>query len=173
MQFVTEVKIDFKSPPWKKYAAQLKAQIPGVLAATMQTQRAMIFDSEGKYNGRQGWKPLKCRDGQILKDTGTLSKSIGPMNTGITPGMATGSIVRYQKELVTIGTNIAYAHVQNEGATIVPVKAKALRYKCHGKWRFSKKSVIPARPFNDWTLADIAELSTTMENFIGAVLRGE
>lgn len=168
MEFRTEIKIDFQTPDWRGFARQLKKSLPGVLAATMQTQRAMIFDSEGKYNGRPGWEPLKCRDGQILKDTGTLSKSMGPQNDGLVPGKDVGSIVRSDIGLVTIGTNIAYAHVHNEGAIIKkPVRAKALRYV------FRKKSVIPARPFNDWTLKDIEEIKETIEAYVGSVMGGE
>ena len=173
MKFLSEVKIEFKYPDFIGQASLLKKNLPGLIAATLQTQRAMIFDREGAYNGREKWKPLKCRDGQILSKRGTLRKSIGPMPAGpTTPGFATGSIVRYATGIVTIGTNIRYAHVHEKGAVIVPVNKKALRYKCGRRWVFSKKSVIPARPFGDFTHQDIEEIKDTVENHIDAVMKG-
>jgi len=165
-----EIELDF--PLFKNVAVQIQSELPGLIAATLQTQRAMIFDSEGNYNGRPGWEPLKCRDGQPLKDRGTLSQSIGPANDGITPGRATGSIVRLAMGMVTIGTNIAYAEVQDQGAIIVPVKAKALRFKCHGKFIFRKKVTIPPRPFGNFTSEDISELNETVTNYLTSKING-
>lgn len=173
MKFLSEVKIDFKYPDFIGQASLLKKNLPGLIAATLQTQRAMIFDREGAYNGRTRWAPLKCRKGQILSLRGTLRKSIGPMPAGpVTPGFATGSIVRYGAGVVTIGTSIKYAHVHEKGAVIVPVSKKALRYKCGDRWVFSKKSVIPPRPFGDFTQQDVAELKDTVEAYIASVMGG-
>jgi phage gpG-like protein len=167
-----EISLKFNLPRFAEAAARAEAELPGLLAATLQTQRAMIFDSEGKYNGRPGWAPLKCRKGQILKDRGTLSQSIGPQNDGIRPGAAVGSIVRITPGIVTIGTNIAYAAVHQYSATIRPVKAKALRFKCNGHWTSRKKVFIPARPFADFTSADVSEIRQTVENYLGELLGG-
>jgi phage gpG-like protein len=167
-----EISLKFTIPGFAEAAARAQRELPGVLASAMQTQRAFIFDSEGKDNGRPGWAPLKCREGQILRKRGTLAQSIGPANDGIRPGAAVGSIVRMLPGIVTIGTNIAYAAVHNYGATIVPVKAKALRFKCHGHWISKKKVVIPARPFNDFTSADVSEIRQTVENYLGELLGG-
>jgi phage gpG-like protein len=165
-----EIELDF--PQFKNVAVQIQSELPGLIAATLQTQRAMIFDSSGTYNGRPGWDPLKCRDGQPLKDRGTLSQSIGPANDGITPGRATGSIVQLAMGMVTIGTNIAYAEVHDQGKVIVPVKAKALRFKCHGKFVFRKKVTIPARPFGNFTSDDISELNETVTNYLTSKING-
>lgn len=159
-------------PNFAEMARRIQQDVPGLIAATVQTQRGMIFDSSGTYNGRPGWPALRCRDGQPLKDTGTLSQSIGPRNDGIRPGYGTESIVRMGRDIVTIGTGIAYAAVQNYGAVIRPVHAKALRFQCHGKFIFRKKVTIPARTFNDFTNADVTELEDTIGNYISAVIGG-
>lgn len=171
---MTDVVIELRMPDWDAAREQLQAAIPGLIAATVQTQRGLIFDAEGAYNGRQKWAGLKCRDGQILKKRGTLSQSIGPKNDGEKPAHTTGSIVRMTGGLegtVTVGTSIAYAAVHNYGAIIRPVRAKALRFRCFGKWTFRKKVVIPPRPFADWTAEDTAELVATVENKIADIMR--
>jgi phage gpG-like protein len=165
-----EIELDF--PQFKNMAVQIQSELPGLIAATLQTQRAMIFDSEGTYNGRPGWKPLKCRNGQILSDSGDLRKSIGPVNDGITPGRATGSIVELSIGLVTIGTKIAYAEVHDQGKVIFPDTKKALRFKCHGKFIFRKKVTIPARPFGNFTSDDISELNETVTNYLTSKING-
>lgn len=164
--------INLKLPNFGAASEKIKAELPGLIAATLQAQRGMIFDTEGRYNGRPGWSPLKCREGQPLKDTGVLAMSIAPINDGIHPGHRSGSIVRLSNELVTIGTDIAYAIIQNNGGVIKPVKAKALRIPCFDGYIFSKKAVIPARVFNDITDQDVEELSDTISNYIAATIRG-
>lgn len=170
-----EVVIELRMPDWARLSERVQAEVPGLIAATLQTQRGMIFRSGGSYNGRPGWAPLRCRDGQPLRDRGTLSQSIGPVNDGLHPSRVTGSIVRLSGGLngvVTIGTSLAYAAVQNYGATIVPVRAKALRFMCHGKVVFRKKVVIPPRPFADFTGEDERELVTTIENYLQHLIGG-
>lgn len=172
---MTLVEIKLKLPDFARHAERINREVPGLIAATLQTNRGMIFRNSGRYNGRSKWKKLRCRKGQPLKDRGTLSQSMGPQNDGMHPGHATGSIVRMSGGLagmVTIGTNIAYAHVHNSGMVIYPRKAKALRFPCRGEWVFAKKVTIPARPFNDWTREDGRELVETIENYVAHVLGG-
>jgi phage gpG-like protein len=172
---MTRVEITLTLPDFAAYAEKINREVPGLIAATLQTNRGMIFDKSGRYNGRRKWKKLRCRSGMPLKDRGTLSQSMGPRNDGLHPGHATGSILRMTGALegtVTVGTNIAYAAIQNDGGVIYPKTAKALRFKCRGKWVFAKKVTIPARPFNDWTREDGKELVETIENYIGHVLAG-
>jgi len=167
------VDIELQLPDFAAVAERANRDIPGLIAATLQTQRGMIFDNEGAYNGRRKWQKLKCRKGMILSDTGTLRKSIGPRNDGLKPTEGPNTIVRLSGGLegtVTIGTSIAYAAVHNYGATIVPVRAKALRFKCGRRWIFAKKVTIPARPFADFTKQDERELVTTVENYIEHLL---
>lgn len=80
------------------------------------------------------WAPLKFRSGQPLRDKGHLRDSIVP---------------RYGADYVDIGTNRVGARVHQFGATIVPVKAKALRFFGEGSSVpiFRQKVVVPARPF--------------------------
>ncbi len=170
---MTLVEIELRLPDWTAARDRINATIPGLIAATVQTQRGLIFDNEGAYNGRQRWAGLKCRTGQILKRRGTLSQSIGPRNDGDQPAHAVGSIVRMTGGLegvVAVGTSIAYAAVHNYGATIRPVRAKALRFQCGNTWVFRRKVTIPARPFADWTSQDTDELVATIENRIAAIL---
>ncbi len=79
------------------------------------------------------WAKLKIRNGQPLRDTGRLNRSIvaNPDKTG-----------------VTIGTNVQFAAVHQYGATIEPKKAKRLVFPGPGgRMIFAKKVTIPARPF--------------------------
>ena len=166
-----DVEIDFNFPDFKQAGEKIRNALPGLIAAVLQTQRAMIFDDSGEYNGRSGWEPLKSRNGQPLKDRGTLSRSIGPANDGITPGYATGSIVRLSDSIVTIGTNIAYAAVHDQGAVIYPKKpGGVLRFKIGNRWICTKKVTIPKRNFSDIMPLDIRELRDTIENFIVATI---
>ena len=168
-----EVDISFDFPDLAAAGARIRAGLPGLIAATLQRQRAMIFDNEGAYHGRPRWEPLKCRQGQILFDTGKLSQSIGPLSrTSDRPGYSVGSIVKLSDGIVTIGTNLPYAAVHNYGAVIRPVKAKALVYKCGKDFVFSKKSVIPARPFGDITNEDVTDLVDTVSGYISAQIGG-
>lgn len=103
------------------------------IAANMQTNRAMLFDAEGAYNGHEKWAPLKFRRGRILQDRGTLKKSMGPTNDGSHPVRTKDGILQMQGETVTIGTTLAYAQLMNDGTkklsggVITPVRAKALK----------------------------------------------
>lgn len=170
---MTEVVIELNLPDWSAARERILSEVPGLIAATLQTQRGMIFDQSGAYNGRPAWPDLRCRNGMPLKDRGTLAQSIAPRNDGLRPGRSTGTILRTMGGLdgiTTVGSSLAYASVQNNGATIVPVRARALRFKCHGRWVFRKKVVIPPRPFADWTHQDQNELVTTVENYVKYVL---
>lgn len=171
-----EVSLDF--PDFDAKTLKMLQDLPLLIAATVQTQRGMIFANEGQYNGRQKWAPLKFRQGQILKDTGTLSKSIGPKNNGKRPVMANGSIVEMKPDMVTVGTDIAYAVVHEEGRTIYPKNGPLLHFqvpvyvKIKGKlkqkgtrWIHAHKVTIPARPFGDVTQQDADELAETIQNY--------
>jgi len=172
---MTQLEITLTLPNFAAYAERINREVPGLIAATLQTNRGMIFYKSGRYNGRRKWKKLECRNGRPLKDNNDLSQSMGPQNDGMIPGRFTGSILKMTgglEGMVTIGTNIAYAHVHDRGMVIRAKNAKAMRFKCHGKWAFAKKVTIPARPFSDWTRKDGKELVETIENYIGHVLGG-
>jgi phage virion morphogenesis protein len=79
------------------------------------------------------WAALKIRQGQPLRDTGRLQRSITSQPDA---------------QGVTVGTSLRYAPVHQFGATITPKKAKRLVFPGPGgKLIFAKKAVIPARPF--------------------------
>lgn len=79
------------------------------------------------------WAKLKIRNGQPLRDTGRLQRSI------VSKADATG---------VTIGTNLRQAPVHQFGAVIKPNTAKRLVFPGpNGRLIFAKKVTIPARPF--------------------------
>lgn len=79
------------------------------------------------------WAKLKFRQGQPLRDTGRLNRSI------VAKADATG---------VTVGTNVEHARVHQYGATIVPkTKSRLVFPGPGGKLIFAKKVTIPARPF--------------------------
>ena len=80
------------------------------------------------------WLPLKLRTGQPLRDRGLLVNSITTQRGA---------------DFIDIGTSRVGARVHQFGATIVPVRAKMLRFFAKGsKVPIFRKSVtIPARPF--------------------------
>ena len=165
-----------------------------LLAATMQTHRAMMFDKDGADTGKAAWAPLKFRKGRPLQDSGTLRKSMAPQNDGIRPGQGTDGIVKIMGNEVTIGTSIAYAGMMNDGTTkmpggvLKPVNAQALKIplpsgkratdaakglrKSEGKFMFRKSVKIPARPMNEVTEQDAKEWSDTLAAYIAELMRG-
>lgn len=96
-----------------------------MVAATIQTNRKFLFDSEGSYNGHEKWAPLKFRRGMALSDTGALRNSMAPpAATKDRPAKAQGTIVRYsggiENATVLVGTSLAYAPIHNYGGVIRP-----------------------------------------------------
>lgn len=56
--------------------------------------------------------------------------------------------VRAERDRVAVASNWEFAHVHQLGAVIRPKRAKALRFRlADGRWVFTKKVTIPARPF--------------------------
>ena len=119
------VGIDFRFPSWEKKIKKARREIDLFIAATMQTNRGMLFDNEGAYNGHRKWHPLKFRQGQILTKRGTLRKSIAPISASGRPGR--GGIVEFSGDMITIGTKLGYAKLMNDGTVNLPggvLKAK-------------------------------------------------
>jgi phage virion morphogenesis protein len=103
-------------------------------------------DPQGK-----AWKKLAIRKGQPLLDSGRLRNSISFVTT---------------KDSVFIGTNVSYAKTHQFGATITPKNKPILSFKVGNSFFFSKKSIIPARPFlgvNKKTEQNVIE---TMKRFL-------
>lgn len=145
------------------------------VAATMQTNRAMLFDQEGGYNGHERWAPLRLRSGMALSNRGNLRKSIAPRGAVGVPGP--GGIVEFVGDTVTIGTKLAYAAMMNWGTTglpggvLRPVRAKALRFYAEGSKNpiFAKSVRIPPRRFDQWNNQDQSEVDETILNSISRV----
>lgn len=178
------VQVDIQLPDFHSKSFKSILDLPLIIAATVQTQRGMIFDNEGAYNGHEKWEPLKFRKGQILKDRGTLSKSIAPKNDGKKPGQANGTILQATGDMVTVGTDIAYAITHELGATILPKKPGGLLHfkvpvytttktgktKKSTQWIHAHKVVIPARPFGQMNQQDADELAETIKNYYASLI---
>lgn len=184
------VEIDFDMPALApKFRGKLR-EIYLFIAAQIQTNRGLLFDAEGGYNGHKKWAPLKFRQGQILSNRGTLRKSIAPVPARGMPG--NDGIVRISGETVMVGTNLFYARMMNDGTTKMPggvlkaVNAKALKIplpagkqatpagksarKENGAFMFRKSVKIPARPFDEWNSNDQREIDEALANKIAQVL---
>lgn len=125
------VEIDFQFPDW---AAKIKARedrINRFIAAQIQTNRGMLFDSEGAHNGHPKWAALAFRAGQTLSRRGTLRKSIAPTNPRGNAGP--DGIVEFAGQEIRVGTKLFYARMMNNGTVglpggvLRPKKAKALK----------------------------------------------
>lgn len=177
--------IGFQFPDWQKRLKRAEDRINRFIAAGIQTNRGMMFDAEGGFNGHDKWAPLKCRDGQILSKTGTLRKSISPSKAGKQLGVAgpdgfvqtTGNLIR---KTTVVGTRVAYAAMMNWGTTGLPggvLRPKSddgvLRFKCGNAWVFAKEVTIPARHFDEWNEADAADLEAGLTELIAGILNGE
>lgn len=187
--------IDWYFPKWEEKIKQKRNEINLFIAASIQTNRGMLFDEEGAYNGHKKWAPLRFRKGQILSKTGKLRKSIAPINAQGKAG--TDGIVRFEGDFVYVGTQVAYAKMMNDGTTkmpggvLRPVNAKALKIplpsgqsiaegakglkkSAYGtgkdKFIFRKSVKIPAREFDTWSLEDEKELSEALKNKLIQVL---
>lgn len=69
---------------------------------------------------------------------------------------------------LTLGTNLIYARTHQEGAVIVPKKAKALAFSIGGgRSVFAKRVVIPARPFLLIKPQDPARIVEAVEGAVG------
>ena len=197
---MSKVKIDFKFPDWSEMVKLKTTDIMLSVAATLQTNRAMLFDQSGNYNGHRRWKDPLFRKGKPLLNRGNLRKSIGPSNDGRKPGKATGSIVQINGNVVTIGTSLPHARILNDGGKIVAKKAKALMIpvpggknatpaaksvkpkkigikQIDGKVRkqgviFRKSVVIPARNFDSLTSQDLKEVENTIKGKVMEIIGG-
>lgn len=125
------IDIDFKFPNWAEALKSRERELNLFIAAQVQFNRGMLFDQEGAYNGRPRWEDLKFRRGQILSKRGVLRKSIAPFNPKGLPGP--DGIVRFAGDTITVGTNLLYARMMNDGTTkmpggvLRPKNAKALK----------------------------------------------
>ena len=180
-----KLKVKVQWPDWAGRLKKAEDRINRFIAADIQTNRGMMFDQEGAWNGHEKWAPLKYREGQILSLTGTLRKSISPSRNGKNAvGIAgpngfveqSGDLV---KKTTKVGTRLAYAAMMNwgtsglPGGVLVPKKADALRFKVNGNWVFAKSVTIPARHFDEWNEEDAKELEVGLTNLVADILNGK
>lgn len=125
------IEIDFEMPNLYDKVQRHRDEIHLSLAAAIQTNRGMLFDQEGAYNGHDAWAPLRFRSGQILSDRGTLRKSLAPRPAKGAAGP--DGIVELGADVVTVGTMIKYAAMMNfgtvglPGGVLRPTHAKVLK----------------------------------------------
>lgn len=196
-----DIQFEFKYPNFGQKIADNRRRIMIFMAAMLQTNRGMLFDAEGAYNGHQKWAPLKFRNGQILSKSGTLRKSIAPGGMSGNPGP--DGIVRISSDIVTIGTKLHYARMMNDGtvglpggvlkpkyalalaipmpggkgATKIAKQVKGVRKKNKNTGKMEKtllvKSVkIPPRNFNSLNEKDAGELSEGLVNICREIMLG-
>ncbi len=189
------VSFELKFPDLAGKLLKADQELKLFVAAMMQTNRGMLFDREGAYNGHKKWAPLVFRQGQILSNRGVLRQSLAPSSPTGRPGP--DGIVEFGNGVVTIGTNLVYARLMNDGTVnmpggvLRPVNAKALKIPVPGgkgatdvakslrkgasgkgkdKFIFRKSVKIPARNFDDWTKEDELELAQAYMNKVAEVL---
>lgn len=120
-------------PKLDEIMRQHEKQIVEVLAAAMQTNRAMMFDKDGADNGKKKWKDPVFRQGRPLQASGDLRRSMAPMNDGRKPGYTPNGVLKLQGNAVTIGSTLIYAKLMNDGTVnlpggvLKPVNAMALK----------------------------------------------
>lgn len=82
--------------------------------------------------------------GQVLKrGKGKLAQSLTYGISGVGSNLTS-----------TIGSDLVYAAILAKGGTIVPVNKKFLHFFVNGQEVFTKKVVIPARPYLEPTMKD-------------------
>lgn len=161
------MKITIKTGGVAKAISSLSATLADMTPIMQQVAGEMLaaleknFDTEGARLGEK-WKQserAKTKGGLTLQDTGGLASS---MVKKVTPNSA------------EVGTNwggyegvpgrIAMLH--NFGGVIVPVKAKALRYKVGDRWVTAKKVTMPKREFMALNAQDRKEIISIIKRGI-------
>lgn len=112
------LEVTFKFPDFEAKLRRRAEEMNLFLVANIQTNRGLLFDSEGARYGHRKWAPLKFRAGQILSKRGALRRSIAPAN----PSGKAGSdgIVRFVGDQIIVGTNLLYARMMNDGTAKLP-----------------------------------------------------
>ncbi|MEQ9860622.1 phage virion morphogenesis protein [Pectobacterium cacticida] len=148
------------------------------LTAAMHEAVEENFAQEGRPSWA-GWKSnaywAKRRGGKILQKSGRLASSISEY---------------HDNDSATVGTNVVYARIHQEGGTInMPARSQRAYYKQHKDGsvghRFVKKSksnfsqwntmgeykiTIPARPFLHLTESDVEGMENTAQEYLRQVL---
>lgn len=149
------------------------------LAAAMHDAVEENFAQQGRP-ARAGWSPRYARTrqgGKILQKRGRLASSISEY---------------HDNDSATVGTNVVYARIHQEGGTInMPARSQRAYYRQHKDGgvgnRFVKKSksnfsqwntigeykiTIPARPFLHLTESDVGGMENIAQNYLQRVIDG-
>ncbi|MBT9430945.1 phage virion morphogenesis protein [Candidatus Symbiopectobacterium endolongispinus] len=149
------------------------------LAAAMHDAVEENFAQQGRP-ARASWSPRYVRTrqgGKILQKRGRLVSSISEY---------------HDNDSATVGTNVVYARIHQEGGTItIPARSQRAYYKQHKDGsvgnRFVKKSksnfsqwntigenkiTIPACPFLHLTESDVDGMENTAQNYLQRVIDG-
>lgn len=155
-------------------------RIEKAMAATVQTNRLLLFMHDGAYNGHKPWLPPKYRDGQPLQDRGDLRNSIAPKSSNgdlVPRSPGKGGYIRYEgsasKRTVRVGTELIYAGIHDKGGRIVPKNAKALRFMIGKRVVFAKYVDIPKRNFTGWNEEDKSEMTVMLHNLLTELITEE
>ncbi|MEQ9868592.1 phage virion morphogenesis protein [Pectobacterium odoriferum] len=147
------------------------------IAAAMHDAVEENFSQQGRP-AWAGWSPRYAKQrqgGKILQKRGRLAKSISEYS---------------DNDSATVGTNVVYARIHQEGGTInIPARSQRAYYKQSKDGsvgnRFVKKSksnfsqwntmgeykiTIPARPFLHLTESDIEGMENTAHDYLQRVL---
>lgn len=180
-----------------KYA-EARQELLLFTAAQIQTNRGLLFDSNGRRNGGVLWPNPLFRNGQPLAARNNLRKSLG------SKGMqGPGGVVRFSGSKVSVGSKLIYAGMMNWGTTGLPggvlraKDGKVLRIPLPAGKRATeaakdarkggrteindttgqkerviyRKSVkIPARRFDILTQRDMLEIGRALSNKLAEVL---
>lgn len=127
--------------------------------------RAMVSDIDMNFRRSQGpdgtpWDSLKHRDGQPLRDTGRLQRSIS---------------YKASEDETEVGTNLKYAATHQFGATIKPKKGKFLVFPIRGaggqaRYVFARQVIIPARPFIGLETRQVSKINRIIDQWAEEVL---
>lgn len=126
---------------------------------------AQSFRSESDPTTGFPWKKslrAAVQSGKTLADTGRLKKSV-----------RTRSTVRKSVVSVYGGvTSLVYGPIHQFGGTIVPRRAKFLRFQlATGQWRKASKVTLPARPFVGMSRPTVAKIQKFIQQTGGGLMK--
>lgn len=95
------------------------------------------------------------KDGMLLAEsvskrsylTGPRPSRLGVVTGRLRSDVKSRAFLSGSKIIGVLGAKVLYARIHESGGVIVPVKANYLKFKIEGRWVFTKKVKIPARPF--------------------------
>lgn len=114
----------------------------------------------------EAWAPLNPQYALFKTGPGIL---IGSGMSGGLQGSITSEVVG---DTVAWGSNKVSAAVHQFGATIVPVRAKALRFMYGSSVQVRKSVTIPARPYLGLSAEDAEEIAWLTGRYLTKLLQG-